>query len=571
MKRLLVIFAVLVLLAVAATVVGILLSERPDGSGLGGPTVLVWKIDGPIPERSSPDLFNLTSAFRAPSLANLYRGFRAGLDDSSVRGVAVYLQSSRIGFAKAEELRRQLAAYTDAGKFVECYFESVGEGTNGSLAYYLASACDQIHLAPIGGVNLLGLYTSSPFFRGSFDKLHVEPEAFAIGEYKSAGETYTRTDYSEPAKEALDALFDGWYDLLVEGIATGRDLQPDHVRDLIDGAPYTAQEALDLGLVDQLDYPDQFKERIQTLAGGSPRLVRLETFGQAPSFGGQKLAVVFALGTIVRGSGGADPWTDEISTGSDDLARTLRDLRDDDSIPAVILRIDSPGGSALASDLILREVELLAAEKPVIVSMSDLAASGGYYIAAKADRIVAEPGTITGSIGVISSRFATSGLEQDLLGITRDDIARGAHAGLWADPRPMDDERSTIVRKMMQPVYDAFVQHVADGRGLSVEEVDAMARGRVWLGRDAQRLGLVDELGGLDRAIALAKELAELDPDEPIHLAYYPAPRSWLDLFVEQKQPVLPARLRALAKRLSARAPQLLELPPELAELPDHL
>jgi len=571
MKRLLVIFSVLVLLAVIATVVGVLLSERPEGSRLGGSTVLVWRIDGPIPERAQPELFNLTPSFRAPSIANLYRGFRAGLGDSDVEGIAVYLQSTGFGFAKAEELRRQLSAFSDAGKFVECYFETVGEGTNGSLAYYLASVCDQIHLAPIGGVNLLGLYASSPFFRGSFDKLHVEPEYFAVGEYKSAGETFTRSDYSEPAKEALGALFDGWYDLLVDGIAAGRDLEPDRVRQLIDGAPYTAQEALELGLVDQLDYPDQFKDRVEQLAGGSPRLVRLESFGRSTGFGGRKLAVVFALGTIVRGEGGADPWTDETFTGSDDFARTLRDLRDDDSVPAVILRIDSPGGSALASDLILREIELLAAEKPVIVSMSDLAASGGYYIAAKANRIVAEPGTITGSIGVITGRFATSGLEQDLLGVTRDELARGAHAGLWADPRPMDQERAGIVRKMMQPVYEAFVQHVADGRDMSVEEVDAMARGRVWLGRDAQRLGLVDELGGLDRAIALAKQEAGIAPDEEINLVYYPAPRSWLDLFVEERKPLLPAQLRALAKHLSARAPKLLELPSEVAELPEHL
>ena len=287
--------------------------------------------------------------------------------------------------------------------------------------------------------------------------------------------------------------------------------------------------------------------------------MRLESFGRSAGFGGRKLAVVFALGTIVRGDGGADPWTDETFTGSDDLGQTLRDLREDDSVPAVILRIDSPGGSALASDLILREIELLAAEKPVIVSMSDLAASGGYYIAAKANRIVAEPGTITGSIGVITGRFATSGLEQDLLGVTRDELARGAHAGLWADPRPMDEERAGIVRKMMQPVYDAFVQHVADGRDMSVEEVDAMARGRVWLGRDAQRLGLVDELGGLDRAIALAKEEAGIDPgrgDQPrllpgAHLLARPVRRG-----AQAPPPGAAPRTGQTSERTGARAPR---------------
>jgi len=569
MKRLLVIFAVLVLLAVAATVAGILLSERPSGTGLGGPTVLVWRAQGQLPERAQPDLFALPSGIQRPSLASLYRGLRTGLDEPEVKGLAIYIQNAGFGFAKAEELRRQLAAYTAAGKFVECYFETVGEGTNGSLAYFLASACDHIHLAPIGSVNLLGLYSSAPFFRGALDKLQIEPQFFTSGEYKSAGESYTRKDFSEPAKEALSALFDGWYDLLVQGIAAGRDLEPERVRQLIDGAPYAAQEAVDAGLIDDLLYPDQFRDRIDQLAGGAAHLVRLQGYGQSSGFGGgRRLAVVFAQGTIVRGTGGSDPWTDEVSIGSDDLSETLRDLRDDSSVPAVVLRIDSPGGSALASDLILREVELLAAQKPVVVSMSDLAASGGYYIAAKATKIVAEPGTITGSIGVITGRFATSGLEENLLGVTRDGVARGAHAGLWNDPRPMDDERAALVRKTMAPIYDAFVHHVSEGRGMSVEEVDAVARGRVWLGRDAQRLGLVDELGGLDRAIALAREQAGIDPSEELRLAYYPAPRSWLELFVEDRQPLLPASLRALAKRLKARAPGVLELPPELAELP---
>ena len=226
MKRLLVIFAVLVLLAVIATVAGILLSERPEGTGSAAPTVLVWRVDGPDPRARPARAVQPDPELPRARASPTSTGASAPGSTTRGQGLAVYLQSTGFGFAKAEELRRQLAAYPDAGKFVECYFESVGEGTNGSLAYFLASACDQIHLAPIGGVNLLGLYASSPFFRGSFDKLHVEPEYFAVGEYKSAGETFTRNDYSEPAKEALGALFDGWYDLLVDGIAAGRDLDP---------------------------------------------------------------------------------------------------------------------------------------------------------------------------------------------------------------------------------------------------------------------------------------------------------------------------------------------------------
>ncbi len=567
MKRLLIIFLVLVLLALAATVAGILLSGGRGGR-LGGDTVLVWRVQGQIPERARPDLFALSSSLRPQSVASLYRGFKRGLDDPDVRGLAVYIRSTGFGFAKAEELRRQLQAFSDRGKFVECYFESIGEGTNGTLAYYLASACDSIQMAPVGAVNLLGLYADSLFFRGTLDKLHVEPEYFTVGEYKSAGEQFTRTDHSEEAEEALSGLLDSWYQILLEGIGQGRGMETEGVRSLVDGAPYTADEALANGLVDRLSYPDEFRAHVEELAGGSPKLVRLETYGQHGSFSGQKVAVVFSLGTIVRGSGGADPWTEESFLGSDDLSDTLRTLRDDPSIRAVVLRIDSPGGSAIASDLILREVELLAAEKPVVVSMSDLAASGGYYIAAKADRIVAERGTITGSIGVVAGRFATSRLETETLGLSRDPLSRGAHAGLWRDPRPMDADRADRVQKLMDPIYAAFVGHVAEGRGMTVEEVEPIARGRVWSGDDAADLGLVDELGGIDRAVEIAKELAGIAPEEEARLLYYPEPRSWLELLTSTDKPLLPASLRALAKRLTTRPSGALELSPRLADLP---
>ncbi|MGD2115417.1 MAG: S49 family peptidase, partial [Acidobacteriota bacterium] len=244
MKRLLIIFLVLVLLAAAATLAGILLSDRP-GPGLGGPTVLVWHVQGPIPERTQPDLFTFTSGLHAPSVSSLYRGFRRGLEAPEVKGLALYIRGTGFGFAKAAEFRRQLRAFADAGKFVECYFETVGEASNGSLGYLLAAACDRIHLAPVGAVNLLGLYSDPLFLREGLDKLKVEPEFFTAGEYKSAGEQYERTEHSPESREAISAALDGWFDLLVDGIAAGRGFEPDHVRSLIDRAPYTAQEALD--------------------------------------------------------------------------------------------------------------------------------------------------------------------------------------------------------------------------------------------------------------------------------------------------------------------------------------
>ncbi len=562
MKKLVIVFAVLVLVAVIATVTGILLSGG-EGPHLGGPTVLVWRVQGPVPEQSPASLPGFSAYAQNESVANLYRGFRAARKDSGVAGVALYIRDTGFGLAKAQEFRHQLQVLSAAGKFVECYFESIGEGTNGTLGYYLATACDHIHLSPVGSVNLMGLYADSYFLRGTLDKLKIDPEFLTVGEYKSAGEQFTRTGHSPPARQALDAVLDGEYSQIVDAIAESRKLEPAVVRSLIDRAPLSPEEAVDAGLVDSLIYPDQFRDLIEKRAGAEPRLVPLATWGQGPGFSGRQIALVFASGTIVRGSGGSQPWTQETFIGSDDLSEIFRNLADDSSVAAVVLRIDSPGGSALGSDLILRELDLLQKHKPVIVSMSDLAASGGYYIASKASKIVAEPATITGSIGVIAGRFATERFERETLGVTHDPLARGAHADLWANPAPLSDDQRAVLQRQMNRVYDAFVGHVAEGRGMTREAVDQIGRGRVWLGSDARRLGLVDELGGIDRAVELAKDAAGIAADQPIRLVDYPRPESWLELFLEPRRPLLPASLLRLAKALAPPVRGALELTPE--------
>jgi len=566
MKRLLVIFVILLVVALAAAVAGILLS-RGDGPTLGGPTVLVWHVEGPIPEQRQPDFLGLSSYAQTGSVAELYRGFRAARRDPSVAGLAVYLRDTGFGMAKAQEFRRQLQALSAAGKFVECYFESVGEGTNGTLGYYLATGCDRIHLAPVGSVNLLGLYADAVFLRGTLEKLEIEPEFLTVGEYKSAGEQFTRTEHSAPAREALDAVLDGEYRLIVQAIAEARGLSETEVMRLVDTAPHTAAEALEAGLVDDLLYPDEFRDLVEERAGAEPRLVHLDRFHPRSGLGGGRVAVVFASGTIVRGRGGLEPWTEELFLGSDDMTEIFRDLAEDPSVGAVVLRVDSPGGSALASDLILREMTLLAREKPVVVSMSDVAASGGYYIASRADTIVAEASTITGSIGVITGRFATSTFENEILGFSHDPLARGANAGLWRDPAPFSPEDRAEVAAQMEEVYRAFLSHVAEGRKMTVDEVDRIARGRVWLGSDAARVGLVDELGGLDRAVELAAEAADLGDPESVRLVYHPEPLGWLELLLEERRPLLPATLRRLARSLAPAVRGVLHAPPEVREL----
>lgn len=558
MRQLLVVFLVLCLVAAIATLAGILLAgERP---ALGAPSVLVWRVAQPVSDHLDAGFLPIPGRIAPPSVSSLHRSFRAARRDASVKGVAVYIQDARFGLAKAQELRRQLALLRAAGKFVDCYLETAGEGSNGTLEYYLATACESIRLAPAGELNLLGLYLDAPFLRGTLDKLKIEPVFNAVGRYKSAGETFTEAEHSAAAEEALQAVLDSEYAQIVDAVARRSQLPHARVRALFDNAPYDAAQALRLRLVDALAYPDEFRALVEQRGGGEPRLLDIADYRPpTAALGGRTVAVLFAGGAIVRGRGGVDGFTGELFLGSDDLHQQLEDLREDDAVAAVVLRIDSPGGSALASDLILRDVERLATQKPVVVSMSDVAASGGYYIAAKARTIVAEAATITGSIGVVSGKFVTSAFESELLGISHDPLQRGNNAGIYGPRAPFTPQQEARVQAAMQRVYDTFVGHVAAGRRLSREAVDAAAQGRVWTGADALRVKLVDELGGLDLAIERARAAAGVDA-AALRIAYYPSPPSLLDLLRQAERPPRPLSLDTVTARLAGRG-ELLELP----------
>jgi protease-4 len=320
----------------------------------------------------------------------------------------------------------------------------------------------------------------------------------------------------------------------VRDIAAGRELDEAAVRAAIDQAPLSAEQALAAKLIDRIEFPDEFRARAEQAGDGEARQVALASYARGVerrAIRGSKIAVVFALGAIVRGSGGVEPFSGELFLGSGALSRTLSELADDASVDAVVLRVDSPGGSALASDLILREVERLKEKKPVVVSMSDVAASGGYYIAAKATKIVAEEATLTGSIGVVSGKLATGRFQEELLGITHDPIVRGANAGLFSTLAPFDPAQEVVMRRRIDDIYRRFLGHVADGRGLEPAAVEQVAAGRVWTGAEAKARGLVDEIGGFDRALELAREAAGLDDGDDVGLDFYPKPEtfwSWL-------------------------------------------
>ncbi len=569
MRRLFLLFLATVL--VGALIAGFGLVGAAGRGGLpGGETLLTYRLDAPLPDFPLASPLPLPGLEPEPSLAGLWTALAAARDDDRVVGLALHVRDARFGLAKAQELRRLLERFAASGKPVECYLESTGEGSNGTLEYFVASACSVLSLAPAGEVALLGLFFDQAFLRGSLDKLKIEPSFLTAGKFKSAAETYTEERHSVAAREALDSVLDGYFDALVAGIAASRHLPGESVRALFDRGPLSADEAVAAGLIDQIAYPDEFEERLASLAD-DPRRLSLLTYGRRAERrrggSGERVAVVFAQGTIVRGASGVDPWSRELYLGSDDLVETLEDLAEDTDVKAVVLRVDSPGGSALASDLILRRVELLARAKPVIVSMSDVAASGGYYIAARAQQILAEAGTLTGSIGVVAGKLATERFQRELLGATHDPLRRGAHAGLYSGLRPFDDGERALMQRRLDATYGRFVDHVAAGRDLDRVAVEAVAQGRVWTGADALGAGLVDRLGGLDDAVAAARAAAGLDAGAG-EIELLPKAPGLLEWLTGPTRPRLAMDLRAALERLATpRAPLELELPPELAAL----
>jgi len=568
MRRLLILFLVLVALGAALATLGLVLSRSGSPRVFAGKRILTLSLDGDLDDYAPGAPLPFLGSRPDLDLAHLWRGLEAARHDDSVQAVAVRLDDVSFGIAKAQEVRRQLVETAASGKRVVCYFDTVGEGSNGTLEYYIATGCPAISLSPAGEVNLLGLWSDSRFLRGSLDKLKIEPSFLAGGRYKSAPEMFTERRHSPAAREELDALLDSYFAQIVDGIAQSRKLSPATVRNLIDQSPLSALRARTAQLVDRVEYADELRARLVEQFGDDATWRSLASYAdEQGGGGGPRIAVVFATGTIVRGEGGADPWTGERFVGSRPLGATLSDLADDDGVKAVVLRVDSPGGSAVASDLLLRRVDLLRQKKPVVVSMSDLAASGGYYLAAKASKIVAEAGTLTGSIGVFSGKLATGRFEEELLGATHDTLSRGANAGIYSSLRPFDDAERARLSARLSEVYDRFIGQVAEGRSLPRPEVERIAQGRIWSGEAALENHLVDRLGGFGAALEEARQLAGIDPGAG-RLEFYPRRLGFWEWFAGERPLPFPGslvELRELAR--SRRVPGLLELPQSLAHL----
>ena len=446
--------------------------------------------------------------------------------DDDIAGVLIRINGSEYGIAQLQEMSDAILSFRESGRIVLCYLSNCSTGD-----YIVASTCDGILIHPSAEVRLIGLRTERSFYKGALDMIGVRADLEHIGKYKSTSEAFTKREMSEAQREIQNIILDDLYEQLVDVISDGRGWSHEGVKKRIDAGPYTARQALAAELVDRLVYEDELLEVVTELMGDHTDLVSLSEYAKSGLYPQDwqtpqpKVAIVEAQGLMLTGDSFIDPILGTQVMGADTIARVIRDVKDDNNIKAVVLRIDSGGGLVAAADTIWRELVRLTEVKPLVVSMGDVAASGGYYIAAPADTIVAEPGTITGSIGVISGKYSFKGLYEKL-GIHKEILKRGKHADFYTDYGDYPPEEQTIVQKQAQEIYDDFIKKVALGRtNLTVEDVDKLGQGRIWSGRQARENGLVDQLGGLDLAIAIALQLAGLEK-KPFEIVQFPK-KTW--------------------------------------------
>lgn len=463
-----------------------------------------------------------------PRLRAVLRTLHEAGDDSHVRGLIVKVGGG-LSWARAQELRDGLQAFAKSGKPVVAWADTLGEGGNGTADYLLATGCPEIWLQPSGEVGLMGIAAETTFLRGALDKLGVEPQLDKRYEYKNAADRIMRKEFTPEHREAIDRVLASSWEYAVDKIAAARSLDPDAVRAVADRAPLSADEARAAGLVDRLGYRDEVYADVRARVGADVHLLfadqwtRRRTAATLVKRHRDVVALVEGHGEIVVGRSRGMPRGQLL--GSTSVAAALRAARENEHVRAVLFRVDSPGGSAVASDTIWREVMLTKqAGKPVVVSMGDVAGSGGYYIACPADVIIAQPSTITGSIGVVGGKMVLSELLETHLGLTTGAVAHGGSARMYSLRRGFTEEERTRLGAMLDRVYQEFVQKVADGRGMSYDAVHTIARGRIWSGTDAAGNGLVDELGGLRDAADVARQRAGLPADAPVRPAVHIPP-----------------------------------------------
>jgi protease-4 len=489
------------------------------------PLILELDLSDGLTETRPSDPVSAVMARHRLVLADVLDGLRRASRDSRVRALVVKVGGRPIGLGIVQELRQAVREFAEAGKVTVAWAESFGEFSAANVAYYLATAFDTICLQPSGDLGLTGIAVERIFLRGALDKLGADFQVGKRHEYKSAAEQLTEHGFSAPAREETERMTASVTEQLASAIAERRGLNPGQVGELIDRGPFLASQALDAGLVDTLGYRDEVYTSVRQQAGEGATLLYLTRYQRSRALAERArklpvsreagLALIYATGPIRRGRSGRGPLSGG-AMGSDTISAALRTATADDQARAIVLRVNSPGGSYVASDTIWREVvRARAGGKPVVVSMGDVAASGGYFISMAADLIIAQPGTITGSIGVIFGK-PVLGEALGRVGVSSDLISHGTHAAMFSQQRPFNPEEWELVNGWLDHIYTDFTSKVADGRQLTPERVHELARGRVWTGADALASGLVDELGGLDRAAAAARRRAGLSATAPL-------------------------------------------------------
>ncbi len=488
------------------------------------------EIQGEVAEEEERFFVPFFPRKRKLTIWDLERVFEHASNSPNVRGVLIKIRDLEIGLGRAEAIRRGILELRERGKRVFVYLESPG-----NLEYMVGAAAERIFVPPWTMLNLIGLKAEVTFFKEALDKLGIEAQIKGLGEYKSASEIFTRKAMSEPHRDMIDSIINDLYAQFVKYISQSRGMDEERVKSLIDSGPFLPGEALEKGLVDDIGYEDDLEKRIEEILDFQIRKIRAEGFLRILSVretirriiqriegGAGAIALVSDSGMIMlgesRGSGGAK------TLGSQTLIRTLRRVADDKSIRALVLRISSPGGSGVASDLIWHQLKVISEKKPVVVSMSDVAASGGYLIALGAKRIVAEPMTLTGSIGIISGKFNLKDFFTKL-GVTRDAVVRGNRALMFSSYERFTEDEEEKLGEIMSAFYGDFVKKVADGRGMDFKRAEQLARGRVWTGKQAKEIGLIDELGGIREAIRIAKKEAGVPEDVSLAIRFFPKPR----------------------------------------------
>ncbi|MFP2933233.1 signal peptide peptidase SppA [Pyxidicoccus sp. 3LG] len=504
--------------------IGLMVLASASGPTVPSNLVLELDLENPLPEYVLDD--SLAGAFGEDpaTIRDVVDALEKAGTDPRVKSLVV-----RVGNpgspAMAQELRDAVKAFRATGKKAVAYTDSFGEVGNATIAYYVASAFDEVYIQPSGDLNITGLSFETPFARDAFAKLGVTPRYHKRAEYKNAVNTYTEQSYNAPHREATERFTNSLFGQVVRGIAEDRKLKEEEVRALIDRAPLLGQEAVDAKLVDGLRYRDEIYGTLKKEAGDGAELLYVKKYLERagrPNVTGDTIALVYGVGGVLRGKSQSNPLSGEQTMGGDSVAAALRKATEDSRVKAILFRVDSPGGSYVASDTVRREVQRAReAGKPVIVTMGTFAASGGYFVSMDADKIVAQPGTLTGSIGVYAGKFVTAAFWEKL-GVNFETVSAGRNADMYGTDADFTPEQEARAEAALDRIYADFTQRAASGRKLPVEKLRELARGRVWTGEDALANGLVDALGGYAKALALAKEAAKLPADARVNVEEYP-------------------------------------------------